>query len=431
MARDGFVHEKAYGHSDADKKTPATTDTKYMAASITKQFAAAAALKLASRGLLGLDEKISGYFPELPGWKESVTVRSMMNHSSGIPDYFDRDFIDKYCYAPAADGDESAMSAISSFRELKFAPGGEHLYSNSGYVLLGKIIEKIARRPFADFAREELLAPAGMSDSVFLNSGELPKGAAVGYCVPNGAFEASPFNRISVGWADGNLCTTARDLYKWHMALLKKTVVSESEQQQAFSPLILPDGRQTGAGFGFFIGERGGLREIWHTGSTPSYTSRFSRFTDLPDGGNAAIILLCNADAEDVDDFNALFGRLAHILLEDVYSPAAKARTATCALEKISGHYASALDEELICGVCPEGEGIRLVGKLRGFKRGVHADYAGSDPDSGEEVFYAADGADVVISFKGDSMTINDIGRIAYLSRGKREEDNPAGRGGR
>jgi CubicO group peptidase (beta-lactamase class C family) len=419
-ARGGFIYEKAYGYRDEREKIPAETGTKYMAASITKQFTAAAVVKLASHGLLALDDALSGYFPELPNWKESVTIRDMLNHSSGIPDYFDADFLEKCAGGDISpDDDSAAMSVISSYRKLKFVPKTEHLYSNSGYVLLGKIVEKVSGRSFPDFARDELLIPSGMNDSVFMCSGKRPEGAAKGYSSARGrrAFSEEPFNRVTAGWADGNLCTTARDLYRWHEALLKGSVVCESEQEQMYSQLILPGGRKTGAGFGLFIGERGGLREIWHTGSIPGYLSRFSRFPALPDESSAAVILLCNVDSSCFDTFNALFGRLTHILLEDVMTPGEKAAQEPYTREEIAGRYISALDENLTCEVSQERTEIRAAGTPRGFKNGIRAVYSGTEPCSGEAFFRAADGSDIIISFMSDTMTINDIGRTIYLRR--------------
>jgi CubicO group peptidase (beta-lactamase class C family) len=419
-ARGDFIHEKAYGYRDESERVPAGTDTKYMAASITKQFAAAAVMKLASRDLLRLDDTLSGYFPELPEWKESVTIRDMLNHSSGIPDYFGADFIGKCMRGDIPpDDDAAAMSVISSYSGLKFAPGTEHLYSNSGYVLLGEIVERVSGRSFCDFAGDELLIPSGMRDSVFMRSGKRPEGAAKGYSAARGkrAFSEEPFNRVLAGWADGNLCATARDLYRWHEALLKGSVISESEQERMYSPLVLPDGRKTGAGFGLFIGERGGLREIWHTGSIPGYTSRFSRFPSLPDGGSAALILLCNIDSSSFDGFGSLFGRLTRILLEDVMPPPAKTGSGQYAPEGIAGRYVSALDENLTCEVFAEGAEIRATGSARGFKSGIRAVYSGTEPNTGDTLFRAEDDSDIMISFLRETMTINDIGRMTYLGR--------------
>jgi CubicO group peptidase (beta-lactamase class C family) len=419
MTRDGFVYERAYGYRDAENMIPADANTKYMAASITKQFTAAAVVKLAARGVLSLDDALSAYFPELPGWKGSVSIRSLLNHSSGIPDYFDANFLEKYAAGDVQDGDSAAMSVISSYRELKFAPGTEHMYSNSGYVLLGEIVEKVSGRPFHDFARDELLIPAGMKDSVFLCSGKRPEGSAKGYSAKpdKRGFAEVPFNRALAGWADGNLCATARDLCRWHEALSASSVLSEYEQERMCSPLVLPDGAKTGAGFGLFIGERRGLREIWHTGSVPGYASRFSRFPSLPDGGSAAVILLCNADISCLDGLGSLFGQIVRILLEDVMAPVRRSPPERSVLEKITGRYVSALDGELMCEVSPEETGIRALGSLRGFKNGLRAFFAGTKPGSGEAFFYAEDGSDIAMSFTGDSMTVDDVGRTTRLER--------------
>ena len=414
VSRGSFFFAKSCGFADLEKKTPAADSTKYMAASVTKQFACAAVLKLALRGEIEIDEKISKYFPELPAWADRVAVRNLMNHSSGIPDYFDEGFIEKYCAGGAFCRDDEALRIVSSYENLMFEPGTEHMYSNSGYILLGEIIAKVCGGKFSESARELLLDPAEMSGSDFLDSGERPEGMATGYFNNGGKNIQAPFNRAVAGWADGNLCCAASDLHKWHVALLEGIPMDKASYTEAASPLTLPDGRPTGAGFGLFSGLRGGIREVWHTGSTLGYHCRISRFTDLPDGENAAVIIMCNADSGMADGFGELFGKVTRAVLGDLllsYEPE-EGRVPT-----VEGRYISNLDEKMFCDVSPGDSGINLRGSIRGFKKGAGA----SRIKSQDDICFLVNGhSGVKVIFDGDKLIVDDVGRRTYLTRERR-----------
>lgn len=421
MARQGFVYAKGYGCANVAEKTTATLETKYMVASVTKQFTCLAIMRLAKDGLLSLSDKVSRHFPELPSWAGEIEIRNLMNHTSGIPDYFDEAFIEKYCYEdPDAVAETLPLEIIASYDRLLFAPGTEHLYSNSGYVLLGVLVERLAGRSFASFANERVLRPAGMTNSCVLETGKRPDGLAVGYAGESGHYRPLPFNRGVVGWADGNLCSTVRDLYQWHLSLLSEAFLDADDARALFSPAVLPDGRRTGAGLGWFVGDRGGLREIWHTGSTIGFTSRISRFISFSDEAknspDAAVVFLCNMETAQLDKFSALFGSLVHLLLDDLIQKTGTEPFANAGLlKKFAGHYASSLDEEIRCDVTIAEGGLLVKGALRGFKGGEMVDYIGQGKD-GEHRFALMNGADFIVGFDGTGrMYADSNGRMTYL----------------
>lgn len=181
---------------------------------------------------------------------------------------------------------------------------------------------------------------------------------------------------------------------------------------EATSPLTLPDGRDTGAGLGWFSGTRGGLREVWHTGSTPGYRCRVSRFTNLPGGGSAAVIIMCNADSDMTDDFGDLSAEVIHILLGDLLSPYEREEGP---LPPIEGRYSSDIGENLFCDVSMIGGEISLRGSVRCIRSGAAA-YRIKALDGGLR-FAVRGPSDVTVWFGGGCMAICDVGRMTYLTR--------------
>jgi CubicO group peptidase (beta-lactamase class C family) len=397
------------GVSDIARGIPVTDETKYMAASVTKQFTASAVMKLVATRSVSANDAIDGYFPELPRWSRSVTIRNLMNHSSGIPDYFDDSFIERYCVMGKPCRDDEPMRIISDYRELLFEPGTECSYSNSGYYLLGELLRRITGVKFSEFAAREILGVAGMNDSVFLDTGERPGHMAIGYTTKREGLFELPFNRSVAGWADGNLCCTPMDLYRWHVALTNRKIMDGTAYETMISPLVLPDGRKTGAGYGWFSGFRAGIREIWHTGSVPGYCCRISRFTD-PRCGNAVVILMCNADVGMADDMSSVFGRIAHALLGDEMSlPIRMDGSARVS----AGHYETAAYDGTYCDVSVTKDGLRLAGNLRGFRGGL--EFYRVKQVAGERERFASDETDAVIEFEENLLIVDDIGRMTYM----------------
>jgi CubicO group peptidase (beta-lactamase class C family) len=332
-----------------------------------------------------------------------------MNHSSGIPDYFDDSFIEKYCVKGEPCRDDEPMRIISNYRELLFEPGTECSYSNSGYYLLGELLRRVTGMKFSEFAARELLSAAGMNDSAFLDTGERPAHMAAGYTAKQGKLFEIPFNRSVAGWADGNLCCTPMDLYRWHAALTDRKIIDDAAYKTMTTPLILPDGRKTGAGYGWFSGSRAGIREIWHTGSVPGYCCRISRFTEQH-CGNAAVILMCNADVEVADDLNNIFGKIVRLFLGDeMSSPVREGGSARVS----AGHYETAAYDGTYCDVSAAKDGLRLAGNLRGFGNGL--EFYRVRQVVGERERFASDETDAILEFEKNLLVVDDIGRMTYM----------------
>ena len=305
---DQILLQRGFGWADLDKQA-ARADSSYLIASVTKQFVCAAALLLVQDGVLDLDLPLARYAPRLPPYKDQVTLRHLMTHTSGISDYFNSDFIAKYCQddSPELDQDGLVDYITRNLARLEFAPGSSWAYSNSGYILLGWIIERLSGMPLAELLAQRVFEPLGMRNTLMGTSDRRPAGMALGYeRQKDASYSAAPYNRTVVGWADGNIISTCSDLYKWQTAWQAGKLLDPGLWRQAFTPYELSDGRSSHYGLGWFLWNRRGLEERWHTGGTVGYRCRAACF---PQEG-LSIIMLLNAGSEGAGDINQPFGRL-------------------------------------------------------------------------------------------------------------------------
>ena len=277
-----------YGYANKEAQIPAGSDTVYMLGSVTKQFTAAVIMYLMEQGALGLDDPISQYLPDLPQRWEIVTIRQLLTHTGGIPNYStdSMGFDITQFYTP-----EELMVKFTKWNLLDFEPGTRWEYSNRGYFLLGMIIKQITGLEYSEYLHRHILEPLGLEHT---NSClKLTQNLAQGYRInafgtaPEVAHPVNP----SVAYGAGDLCSTAGDLLEWQGALATGRVVSEASYQMMISPIELPDGTQTGYGFGLEIAEKNGRMVISHAGGIPSGFITF--LANYPDE-NYGIVLLTN-----------------------------------------------------------------------------------------------------------------------------------------
>jgi len=277
-----------YGYANNEAKIPAGTDTVYMLGSVTKQFTAAAIMHLMEQGALGLDDPISQYLTDIPQRWEIVTIRQLLNHTGGIPNYStdSMGFDISQFYTP-----EELMVKFTKWNLLDFAPGTRWEYSNRGYFLLGMIVKQITGLDYSDYLQQQILEPLGLEHT---NSClKLTQNLAQGYRIKTlgGEIESAPTLNASVAYGAGDLCSTAEDLLEWQEALATGHVVSEESYQMMITPIELPDGTQTGYGFGLEIAEKDGRLVIFHAGGIPSgFMTLLSSYPDE----NYGIVLLTN-----------------------------------------------------------------------------------------------------------------------------------------
>jgi len=339
LARDDeILVQRGYGLADVEERVPVTAGTCFIIASVSKQFTAAAVMLLRLEGKLEYDEPISRFFPGFPSWKDRITIRHMLTHTSGIPDYLTSEFWDE-----ATGGDftlDDVLQRICGYEALEFTPGAHFSYSNSGYVILGRIVEVASGKTFSAFMRDRIFRPLGMRDTLVGERSTHYPGQAVGYFRREGSeeFGRAPYNLSVVGWADGNIISTVGDLYRWDQALYGEEVLPHSMLNEAFTPFNAGDPAFPRYGFGWIVHDRRGVPEIWHAGSTLGYNAWLSSFLEQ----RALIAVLSNADR--LDPHRDLVGALTELLLGDEMIPVpAEIRVGACAVEEAAGRYIPAL----------------------------------------------------------------------------------------
>ena len=282
------VFDGSYGVTDLETNTPVTRNTNFRLASVSKQFTATAVLRLVDRGLIDLDDPITRFFPEFPAYGTEITVRHLLQHRSGLPDY--EDLIPKGTTLQLNDLD--ALRLLMKTEAPLFDPGSEFKYSNSGYVLLGLIVEQIASQPFQDFMREEVFTPARMDGSVmFVHGLNTVPHRAYGHVQRGGNWVAGDQSMTSALRGDGVVYSSTRDLARWVAAHDAGVLLKPETTQQMLTPTAAP-ARNAGYGFGWFISTHREHLQVYHSGSTRGFRLGLMRFPER----RAAVIVLLNCD---------------------------------------------------------------------------------------------------------------------------------------
>jgi CubicO group peptidase (beta-lactamase class C family) len=299
VARNGrLVFAKAYGRADVEHDVHATEKTIYRIGSITKQFTAAAILRLSDQRKLSLDDRVGTYVPSLQDHK-NITIRHLMNHTSGI-----RSFTAIPAFAAKERLDLTDDELVDVFRRepADFEAGANFNYNNSGYYLLAMVIERVTGRPYADHMHDELFAPLGLRDTSACDDGRILPHRARGYTVENDTLRNAPFISLLPPKGGGNLCSTAADLATWALALDGRGV-SRAAYRRITEPGTLADGRRLSYGLGLFLWNLDGRREISHGGGIVGFTGFLGAY---PDDG------LVVAALTNTDDAHLYDGLLAH-----------------------------------------------------------------------------------------------------------------------
>ncbi len=270
------LFKKAYGSANLEDKIPSTTSTNYRLASVTKQFTAMATMILAEQKKLSYDDNLSDFFPDFPAYGKAITVRHLLNHTSGLIAY--EDLIPPNTTTPLTDQD--VLQFMKQQDHTYFAPGSQFRYSNTGYVLLGLIVEKASGNSFPEFLRENIFEPLGMDGTVLYHRDDhRDRRRAYGYSQQGYAFLRTDQSLTSSTRGDGTVYSSVDDLYKWDQALYNTRLVSAETLKQAFTPSASVS-ETTGYGFGWFIENKRGMRMIWHSGNTIGFTTLIQRFPD-------------------------------------------------------------------------------------------------------------------------------------------------------
>lgn len=284
------VYAKGYGMSDVENGVKATTDTVFELGSVTKQFTAALVLQLVEAGKVKLDEPARSYLPNLPEAWKAVTVRQLLTHTSGIKSYTDLPSFEGRMREPVTNAD---LLAYIAPEKLEFEPGSAWNYSNSGYFLLGMLIERVTAKPYRQVLRDRILKPLGMSATLMNDPAAIVKHRARGY-EPNPKTGPRNATWIDMSWpfSAGALMGTVKDMAKWDAALYTDSPVKQSSWKMAWTPVELRSGETFPYGFGWALGDLNGVATVEHEGGIPGFNSMILRVPSK----KLTVIVLCNAD---------------------------------------------------------------------------------------------------------------------------------------
>jgi len=308
------VFERGYGVRDLRSKAKIDAHTNFRLASFTKQFTAMAAMLLVRDGKLGYDETLTQIFPDFPEYGKAITIRNLLNHTSGLPDYEDLMEATEKTKGPVWTPDKQIQDAevlelLKKEKNGKFAPGTSWSYSNSGYVVLGLIVAKVSGKTYGDFLDQRIFTPLKMNRTiVFQNGKNKVPNRAFGHSKENDALKETDQSSTSATLGDGGIYSNLEDLARWDDALRNHTLLSEKEFQPALIPVKLSDGSESqwpkepnddnlhpgkpvSYGFGWFLDPYQGHPRMWHTGSTMGFRTVIERFTEADD---LTVIILCN-----------------------------------------------------------------------------------------------------------------------------------------
>lgn len=298
-----IVFAKAYGKQSETRRV-ASADLPYQIASVSKQFTAAAMLLLEDEGKLSLDDKVSQYLPGISGG-DRIALRQLLSHTSGLQDYWPQD----YSFADMAKP-ITPQGIVDRWakKPLDFEPGTQWQYSNTGYVVAGMIVEKVAGVPLLDFLAQRIFKPLGMK--------AISQDLAIGPAYPQGyqRFALGPVRverPAAPGWlyAAGELSMSARDLAKWDIARINRSLLPAEDWAEQETSVRLPDGSTNGYGLGVVAGTSDGRRMVEHSGEAVGFLSENIVFPDQ----KAAVVVLVNADFSDA--FTSIAGQITKLVL--------------------------------------------------------------------------------------------------------------------
>ncbi len=303
------VFRGGYGVTDLRTLHPITPQTDFRLASFTKQFTAACIMLLVKDGKLHYDDHLTDIFPDFPAYGKPITIRNLLNHTSGLPDY--EDILTKQ-YPDTPDEkipqilDAGVLKLLEHQSAGKFPPGSKWKYSNSGYAVLAMIVEKVSGKPFGEFLHERIFAPLQMTHTLTYEKGknELPD-RAYGHTKEKTGWRETDQSSTSAVLGDGGIYSSIDDLAKWDRALREHTLLSEAEMRPALTPVRptggiakIPDGSNVNYGFGWFLDPYRGHKRMSHDGETIGFRTTIQRF---PDDNLTVIVLANRSDVNPAD----------------------------------------------------------------------------------------------------------------------------------
>lgn len=305
IVRDGRITKsQGYGFANLELKAPATKKTVYEIGSNTKQFTAAAIMILVEDGKIHLEDSIAKYFPAAPEAWHDITIRHLLSHTSGIQNHVAvPHWLDVFKTDLAFETSPTRDELLKMFFKLplEFQPGDTWAYDNTGYYLLGLIIEKVSGKPYWQFLDERIFKPLGMDATRNTDPRPLVPNRASGYQWKSDHFENCPILLPRIAFSAGSLLSTVEDMVKWDEALSGEKLLTKSSLDQIWTATVTKGGADApfNYGFGWFVDTYHGHRLVQHSGGTPGFSSLIYRFID----DKLTIIILTNHSDMIIDEF--------------------------------------------------------------------------------------------------------------------------------
>jgi CubicO group peptidase (beta-lactamase class C family) len=296
VAQDGEVLlSKGYNFANWELKVPNSSQTKFRISSINKPITATLIMMLVERGFIELDSQMCTYLQNCPEHWEEISIRNLLNHTSGIPEY--TTLLDAHIDSRVPHSVNGLIELFSD-EPLNFSPGESYQYSNSNYVLLGAIIEGASSTFYDFFLQQALLAPLEMENSGMEDPREVLDERASGYEILGRALANAPYLDMTNAFATAGMYSTVEDLYLWDQALYSNQLLSEESLESMYTPNFGADGSGGEYGMGWQLDEFQGHRKVGHTGRINGFRTYLGRYID----DRITIILLSNIETEEILD---------------------------------------------------------------------------------------------------------------------------------
>jgi CubicO group peptidase (beta-lactamase class C family) len=289
VARDGkILVSKGYGMADVENDVPNTPETRFRLGSLTKQFTAASILLLQERGKLSVQDSVCKYVAPCPEAWQPVTIHQLLSHTGGVPNLTNLNAFPDYLRTKREPTTVEALIGRFRDRPLDFKPGEKWTYSNSGYILLGHVVEKVSGKSYESFLRENIFEPLKMTSTGYDHADEIVKRRARGYASgPGDKLVNASHIDMSIPFAAGGLYSTVGDLFLWDQALYTEQLLKKSSLDAMFTAV------QNDYGYGFNVNKLFNRRHAAHGGSIEGFTTSINRFPD----DRVTVIVLGNYEA--------------------------------------------------------------------------------------------------------------------------------------
>ncbi|HTB25795.1 MAG TPA: serine hydrolase domain-containing protein [Puia sp.] len=300
-----IIYKKAFGSANLELNVELKPDMVFNLASITKQFTAVAILQLVEQGKISLHDSLQKFIPDFPSKGYTITLENLLTHTSGIRDYMQIDYpnsnMERLDYRP--------KQLIDSFKNyaLEFEPGTKFSYSNSGYYLLGYIIEKVSSKRYQDYMQDNILKPLGLIHTYFDSAGIIIPERVNGYQKDDTVYKNEDYWSPTIEYAAGGLISNVDDLFKWQKGLYSYQILKKESLLKAFTSYQLKDGTPTGYGYGWFLKTSNGVKSISHAGGIPGFVTNEIYFP----AEDVFIAILCNCGSAPIDELSVNISGIA------------------------------------------------------------------------------------------------------------------------